>query len=101
KAAIDRGMPFTTELETYAAIAPDSPEIAALRDMAASGVPTHAAIQARMPAVATAMIAAGKEIDPQAGIVDRLLSSAQSLVSVRPIGMVEGADVAAIVARME
>jgi len=101
KAAIDRGTPFMSELETYAAIAPDSPEIAVLRELAASGVPTRAAIEARMPATATAMIDAGRQIDPQAGIVDRLLSSAQSLVSVRPVGMVEGSDTPAIVARME
>jgi len=101
KAAIDRGTPFMSELETYAAIAPDSPEIAALRDMAAAGVPTRAAIETRMPVAATAMIDAGREIDPQAGIVDKLLASAQSLVSVRPVGMVEGNDVPAIVARME
>ena len=101
KAAIDRGTPFMSELETYAAIAPDSPEIAALRELAAAGVPTRAAIEARMPATATAMIDAGRQIDPQAGIVDRLLSSAQSLVSVRPVGMVEGSDTPAIVARME
>jgi len=101
KAAIDRGTPFMSELETYASIAPDSPDIAALRDMAAAGVPTRAAIEARMPAVATAMIDSGREVDPQAGIMDKLLSSAQSLVSVRPVGMVEGDDVPAIVARME
>ena len=101
KAAIDRGTPFMSELETYAAIAPDSPEVAALRDMAAAGVPTRAAIEAQMPAAATAMIAAGRPVDAQAGIVDRLLSSAQSLVAVRPVGMAEGSDAPAIVARME
>ena len=101
KSAIDRGLPFMTELETYAAIAPDAPEIAALRDLAASGVPTRTDITAEMATVADAMIAAMNISDPDDGLFQRLLSSAQSLIKVRPIGMVEGDTPAAIIARME
>lgn len=101
KAAIDRGDRFMTELETYAAVAPDSAEIAPLRDMAASGVPTRTAIAADFPDAAAAMIAAGRAEAPDAGFLDKLMSSAQSLVQVRPVGMVEGESVPAIVARME
>jgi hypothetical protein len=101
KATIDRGDPFMTEIETYASIAPQSPEIAALRGMAASGVPSRTAIADAFPAAANAMIAAAKAEDPNAGLLDRLVSSAQSLVQVRPVGMVEGEGAPAIVARME
>ena len=101
KAAIDRGTPFMTELETFAGLAPDASEVAALRDMAASGVPTRAQIAAETDAAALRMIAAGRVIDPQAGVIDRLWASAQSLVTVRPIGQVEGEGVPATVARME
>ena len=101
KAAIDRGTPFMTELETYAGLAPQAPEVAALRDMAASGVPTRAAIAAETDAAAVRMIEAGRVVDPDAGFLDRLWSSAQSLVTVRPIGEVEGEGVPAVVARME
>lgn len=101
KAAIDRGDPFMTELETYASIAPQSPEIEALRGMAATGVPSRTAIDDAFPAVANAMIAATNVQDPNAGFIDRLMSSAQSLVQVRPVGTVEGEDAPAIVARME
>jgi hypothetical protein len=101
KATIDRGDPFMTEIETYASIAPQSPEIEALRGMAASGVPSRTAIADEFPAVANAMIAAAKAEDPDAGFLDRLMSSAQSLVQVRPVGMVEGEGAPAIVARME
>lgn len=101
KAAIDRGDPFMTELETYASIAPQSSEIEALRGMAATGVPSRTAIDDAFPAVANAMIAAAKVQDPNAGFLDRLVSSAQSLVQVRPVGTVEGEDAPAIVARME
>ncbi len=101
KSAIDRGLPFMSELETYAAVAPGAPEIEALRDLAASGVPTRADIIAEMGAAADRMIAALNVSDPDAGFFQRLLSSAQSLIKVRPIGMVEGDTPAAIIARME
>ena len=101
KAAIDRGTPFMMELDTFAGLAPDAPEVTALRDMAASGVPTRAQIAAETDAFAVRMIEAGRVIDPQAGVIDRLWASAQSLVTVRPIGQVEGEGVPATVARME
>lgn len=101
KSAIDRGQPFTTELDTYASLAPDSPEIAALRELAASGVPTRAEIAREMSEAANRMAAAGRPADPSAGFFDRLWNSAQSLVQVRPVGEVEGTSVPAIVARIE
>jgi hypothetical protein len=101
KAAVDRGDPFMTELETYAAVSPQSPEIEALRGMAASGVPARTAIENSFPEAANAMVAAAKPSDPEAGLLDRLMSSAQSLVQVRPVGMVEGDGAPAITARME
>jgi len=101
KAAIDRGSPFSTELDTYAGLAPEAPEIAALREMAGSGVPTRAAISAEADSVAVRMIDAGRVIDPNAGFLDRLWASAQSLVTVRPVGDVQGSDVPAVVARWE
>ncbi len=101
KAAIDRGDPFTTEVETFAAIAPSAPELGQLRQMAATGVASRAAIEAALPAAASAMASAGKAQDPNAGFLDKLISSAQSLVDVRPVGMVEGEGAAEIVARME
>ncbi|MBO6902978.1 MAG: phage tail protein [Rhizobiaceae bacterium] len=101
KAAIDRGQPFAAELETFARLAPDAPEIATLRELAATGVPTPAAIAAETDAAARAMIAADQPDNADAGLLDRLWSSAESLITVRPIGAVEGEDVPAIVARME
>jgi hypothetical protein len=101
KAAIDRGDPFAAELDTFASLAPDTPQIAELRAYAAEGVPTRAAIADGIGAAANAMVEAGREIDPQAGFFDRLWASAQDLVTVRPIGMVEGEDVPARVARIE
>lgn len=101
KAAIDRGTPFTTELDTYAALAPDAPGLDELRALAASGVATRAQIAAQSDAAANAMIAAARPVDPDAGIVDRLMGSMMGLVQVRPIGTVEGAGVPEIAARLD
>jgi len=101
KAAIDRGTPFTTELDTYAALAPDAPQLDALRAFAAAGVPTRTQIAAESDAAANAMIAAARPVDPEAGIVDRLMGSMMGLVQVRPIGVVEGEGVPEIAARLD
>ena len=101
KAAVERGTPFTTELDTYASLAPDAPEIAALRGLAAGGAPTRAEIGRGMNAAADAMVQAGRTVDPDAGLLDRLWQSAQSLIKVRPVGEIEGTGVPATVARIE
>ena len=101
KAAIERGVPFTAELDTLAALAPDAPQITDLRALAADGVPTRAQIAEEADAAANAMIAAARPVDPQAGVIDRLMGSAMSLVQVRPVGMVEGDGVPEIVARLD
>ncbi len=101
KSAIDRGGPFTAEVETFAAIAPNSPELPALREIAAVGIATRAELTEGMDDAANAMIAAAEPVDSDAGFWGNLLSSAESLVEVRPIGEVEGETVPAKVARME
>lgn len=101
KAAIDRGAAFTTEVETFASLAPNAPEIAELRQLAADGVPTRAEIAAESDAAANAIIAAARPVDPDAGVMDRLLGSAMGLVQVRPVGMVEGEGVPETVARLD
>lgn len=101
KAAIDRGAPFSAELETFAAIAPDAPQLAALRPYAEKGVPTGADIATGIDAAATAMVAAGKPVDQNAGFLQNLMASAESLVKVRPIGAVAGTGVPETVARLE
>ena len=101
RSAIDRGTPFTAELETFAALAPDSDTVEALREYAAGGIPTRAAIAAGTEQAAIAMIDADDTRVAEGGFFARLWESAQSLIKVRPIGDVAGTDVPAIVARME
>lgn len=101
KAAIERGAPFQSEVETFAAIAPDAPGLVELRAYAEAGVATRADLVAETDAAARAMIAAANPPPANAGFFERLLTSAESLVTVRPIGAVEGAGVPETVARME
>ncbi|PBB81747.1 phage tail protein [Mesorhizobium sp. WSM3879] len=101
KAALDRGAPFATELDTFAAIAPNAPELGVLRGYAEKGVPTRATIASEAEAAANAMIEAATPVDQNAGFFQSLVSSAKSLVQVRPVGAVEGKGVPETVARIE
>lgn len=101
KAAVERGGAFSSELETFAAVAPDAPELAELRTLAEKGVPSRADLVAAAPTAAAAMIDASRVVDVNAGFLDRLVTSAESLVKVRPVGAVEGEGVPEKSARME
>jgi hypothetical protein len=101
KAAIDRGGAFANELETYATVAPQSPELEQLKNLAATGVPSRSELASNFGDAANAMIAASQKTDPDAGFFERLSNSAKGLVRSRPVGAVEGDTVDAVVARME
>ncbi|WP_163876067.1 hypothetical protein [Rhizobium laguerreae] len=101
KAAIDRGGPFLAELDTFAGVAPDDPAVADLKAFAETGIPSRAELVGEVPDVATAIIEAVNQPDPNQSWSDRLMSSAKSLVTVRPVGNIEGESVEAIAARME
>lgn len=101
KSAIDRGGPFMSELEAFASVAPDDPAVPELRDLAARGVPSRAELVAGFSDAASKAIAAADPGDPEAGLVDRLMSSAMSVVKVRKVGDVAGDSAEAIVARAE
>lgn len=101
KAAIDRGGPFLTELDTLSKVTPDDPAIASLQSFAATGVPSRSELMQKFPDVANAMLSAINRPDPNQGIMERLTESAFSLVKVRPVGNIEGETPDATIARME
>ncbi|KAA0698976.1 hypothetical protein DTW90_13080 [Neorhizobium sp. P12A] len=101
KAAIDRGGPFRPELDTFASVAPDDPAIADLRNFAETGIPSRADLIRQVPDVATAIVATSEQAEPDESWSNRLMSSAKSLVTVRPVGDVQGDGVDAIAARFE
>lgn len=101
KSAIDRGGSFAKELEVYAGVTGDTATVDALREFAAAGVPTHDDLRQAFPAAANAMLDAVRKPQTDAGLMDRLMTSAKGLVRVRPVGEVEGEGPEAIVARIE
>lgn len=101
KATIDRGGPFLTELETLAGVVPDDPAIAALKPLAAAGVPSRAELLRQYPDVANTILEALHRPDPDESVLDRLKGSAMNLVRVRPVGNVAGESPDAVVARIE
>jgi hypothetical protein len=101
KSAIERGGPFAAEVDTFAAISPNAPELPRLREIAEKGVASRAELTQGMDDAANQMIAASEALPDDAGFWDSLAASMKSLVKVRPIGEVEGETVPAKVARME
>lgn len=104
KTAIDRGTPFMAELESFAGASGDPAAVASLRDFAASGVPTAAALNAGWSEAETEILAALRPADPTADMGSQVLSGLRSLVTVRPAGTAVSADAPgpqAAVARMD
>lgn len=101
KAAVDRGDPFLTELQTFSALSPEDPAIAGLKPLAATGIKSKATIAKDFDEAAKAMSEALNQPVQGESMTDRLLASARSLISVRPVGNVEGNDWGAVLARME
>lgn len=101
KTAIDRGSSFMSELEAFASVAPDDPAVPEFRDLAARGVPSRSELIEGFPEAANLAIAAEAPADPDAGLVDRLMNSALSVVKVRQVGEIEGDTAEAITARAE
>lgn len=110
KAAIDRGTPFAPELERFTQASDSTDAADALRDFAAGGVPTAAALAARWPQTETAILGALRPAPAaDAPVSEQVLSGLRSLVTVRPAaeaagaGAAEGGDAGpgAAVARMD
>jgi len=101
KAAIDRGGPFVSELETLSNVAPDDPAIAKLQPFAKAGVLSRAQLIKQMPEVADTVLNVMNQPAPGMGLTERLVQSALSAIKIRPVGEVEGEGPAAIIARME
>ncbi|UVC08376.1 COG4223 family protein [Rhizobium sp. TH2] len=101
KAAIDRGGPFISELDTLEGVDPEDPAVKELKQFAAIGVPSRTSLVTDFPAVADTILSAVVIDDPNQSLTDRLMSSAFSAIKVRPVGDVEGEGPDAVVARME
>jgi hypothetical protein len=101
KTSIDRGGAFVSELQTLSGVTPDDPNLKQLETYAQTGVLSRADLVAAFPTVADTMFAAINAPAEGATLTDRLLNSAMSLVTVRPVGQVDGEGPDAIIARIE
>lgn len=93
--------PFAPELDAVRTLGGDEPALAALAPFAGQATPSAAALQASFPDFAERIRVASRQVDPEAGILDRLGASASALVTVKPSGPVAGTSATAIVSRME
>ncbi|WP_106753744.1 hypothetical protein [Pannonibacter carbonis] len=103
QAAVDAGRPFATELAAVKAALGEAgaADIAALEAEAAKGIAPTAKLMAEFPPIARAIHLQLVQPDPEASVLDSLLSSAASLVAVRGPGDASGEGPAAALRRME
>lgn len=80
---VESGAPFAADLAVVEKTAPDLAEVAALKPFADRGVATLDALAASFPVDA---ILSARPVDRSAGVVDRLLSGAKSVVNYRETG---------------
>ena len=99
--AVERGGAYARELAAIDPAAVDKATRDALAPFAASGVPAAAALGRELAALMPAARKATEEPAHDGGMIDRLRSSAQRLVRVRPIGEPPGDDPAAVLARID
>ncbi len=100
RTAAERGEPIGSELQMLGQLGADAKDLAALQQLA-DGAPTVASLQAQLPAVAEAVLAAGAATRDEGGFFSRLWGNASSLVTITPTEPVEGDSVPAILSRMQ
>jgi len=98
--AFEAGQPFLSELQAITEITGPREDIAALEEIAATGVPSFETLERRfdalVPEILHAETTAGAE-----GFWDKLVANARTLITIRRQGEVEGEDAEAVLARME
>jgi hypothetical protein len=98
-AAVESGRPYGAELAALRTLDVDPAKLDALAAHAASGLPTLAALNAAFEEAA-ASIDLSPQIAEGTGIFQRLVQSAEGLVTVKPAHPTAGADTASILARI-
>lgn len=99
--AAETSRPFVRELDAVARLMPDSPDFAALRELAVSGAPTRTGLIAAFPAAADRAAAAARAPANGQGALARLTHALAALVVVRRIDRVAGQGPDAVLARAE
>ena len=98
RTAVERGGPFAGELAALKLLMP-ADKLAPLEPFAATGIPTAQALARELSAVVPAMLSA---VAPHGdGVLDRLQTSAERLVRIRPINEQPGDDPLTVIGRIE
>ncbi|MCB1420964.1 MAG: hypothetical protein KDE00_05390 [Rhodobacteraceae bacterium] len=98
---LEQGGAFSAELASAEALAGGAPEFGKLRAIAAKGIETPAQLLAGFDDIANRILKVESRPEEDAGVVERFIASARSLVVVRPAGPVEGNSTGAILSRVE
>ena len=98
--AVDRGIPFTAELNAAKQLAADPSVLAPLESLASTGVPTPAALAQDLSKLGSAMMKAARP-RPEGGVIERLQASAERLVRIRPVDEASGDEPSALIGRAE
>jgi hypothetical protein len=93
--------PFADQLAGLVAVAPPSPELAALARLAETGAPSRAALAATFPDYAARAASAARAPGEGAGVGDQITYAFSRIVSLRRVGEVPGNSVDAVLARAE
>ena len=101
RTAVERGIPFTAELQAARQLAENPSALAALEASAATGVPSPAALAQNLSKLAPAMLEAASAPRREAGVMERLQASAERLVRIRPVEEASGDEPSTMVARAE
>ncbi|MCB1479622.1 MAG: hypothetical protein KDJ62_12270 [Rhodobiaceae bacterium] len=98
--AISRGGAFADELDALRALVPGEPVLGELDGAAATGVATRRGLEMefsqKLPEILSAV-----NMRSDAGILARLFDNARGIITVRPVGAIDGDSPEAIVARIE
>src|SRR6202011_3081466 len=88
--AVERGIPFTAELQAARQLTENPSALAALEASAATGVPTPAALAQNLSKLAPAMLEAASAPRREAGVMERLQASAGRVGRIPPGGGASG-----------
>jgi hypothetical protein len=101
RTAVERGIPYTAELQAAKQLVENPSSFAALEASAATGVPSPAALAQNLSKLAPAMLKAASAPRREAGVMERLQASAERLVRIRPVEEASGDEPSTMVARAE
>jgi hypothetical protein len=99
--AVERGSPFSAELEAVSRLVDDPSDLAPLKAMADTGLPAPAALAQTLSKLTPAMLEAAVPQAHEGGVLDRLEAGAARLVRIRRIDDVPGDDPAAMITQAD